>query len=34
MTVLTSALDPAGDAYAERRAAMLAKLADLDERSR
>jgi acyl-CoA carboxylase subunit beta len=30
MTVLTSALDPAGDAYAERRAAMLAKLAELD----
>ncbi len=30
MTVLTSMLDPGGDAYAERRAAMLAKLAELD----
>src|SRR3569833_3364115 len=30
MTVLTSALAPAGDAYAERRAAMLATLAELD----
>ncbi|GAA4518823.1 carboxyl transferase domain-containing protein [Actinoallomurus oryzae] len=30
MTVLTSALDPAGDAYAERRAAMLAKVAELE----
>jgi acetyl-CoA carboxylase carboxyltransferase component len=30
MTVLSSALDPTGDAYAERRAAMLAKLAELD----
>jgi acetyl-CoA carboxylase carboxyltransferase component len=30
MTVFTSTLDPAGDAYAERRAAMLAKLAELD----
>ncbi len=30
MTVLTSALDPAGEAYATRRAAMLAKLSDLD----
>src|SRR5690242_19082936 len=30
MTVLSSALDPAGGAYAERRAAMLAKIAELD----
>jgi acyl-CoA carboxylase subunit beta len=30
MTVLSSALDPTGDAYAERRAAMLAKVAELD----
>ncbi|GLY90448.1 acyl-CoA carboxylase subunit beta [Actinoallomurus iriomotensis] len=30
MTVLTSALDPAGDLYAERRAAMLAKVAELE----
>ncbi|MFB9838972.1 acyl-CoA carboxylase subunit beta [Actinoallomurus acaciae] len=30
MTVLTSGLDPAGDAYAERRAAMLAKVAELE----
>jgi acetyl-CoA carboxylase carboxyltransferase component len=30
MTVLTSTLDPAGEAYAARRAAMLAKLAELD----
>jgi acetyl-CoA carboxylase carboxyltransferase component len=30
MTVLTSALDPVGEAYAARRAAMLAKLAELD----
>jgi acetyl-CoA carboxylase carboxyltransferase component len=30
MTVLTSALDPAGEAYAERRAAMLAKIQELD----
>ncbi|WP_433188002.1 acyl-CoA carboxylase subunit beta [Actinoallomurus sp. CA-150999] len=30
MTVLTSALDTAGPAYAARRAAMLAKLAELD----
>src|SRR5262245_29918852 len=30
MTVLTSALDTAGAAYAARRAAMLAKLAELD----
>src|SRR4051812_17167400 len=29
MTVLTSALDPGGDAYAERRTAMLAKIAEL-----
>src|SRR6202000_1305586 len=30
MTVLPSALDPASGAYAERRTAMLAKIADLD----
>lgn len=30
MTVLSSALDPASGAYAERRTAMLAKIADLD----
>ena len=30
MTVLPSALDPASGAYAERRTAMLAKLADLE----
>src|SRR3569833_1070658 len=31
MTVLTSALDPGGEAYAELRAAMLAKIADLEQ---
>src|SRR3954471_9038092 len=30
MTVLSSALDPAGGVYAERRAAMLAKIAELE----